>query len=223
MSQYKRLPKLKQQRGGDEFVSAVDHAIRWFVQRRRFLIPLVLLIAAGLVGLYSLRLMREQKVFALNEALFKASVDPSKRDSLFEEILEKYGSSPASVVAPLSLAKGVFEKGDFASTLKYLEKAGKVSPEFLKPLITVARAEVLARSGDHEGGLKLLRTLAEGDPGVAGSYPKLLEAEILMEMGKRDEGEKILVALSSDIEEDRFVRSKARESLLRLKLEGGNP
>ena len=240
MSQYKRLPKIKTQKGGDEFVSAVDHAIRWFVQNRRVLIPLVVVVAVALAGLYGLKLRSEQRVIALNEALFKAEGDPpeagpSQREARFQEILDKFGSTPAAVVAPLSLAKGAFEKGDFATSLKHLESAQESAPGFLKPLVAVARAEVLVQSGDVDGGLKLLRSLsqdeparrepASGEPGIAGSYPKILEAEILMETGKKEEGEKILASLSSDIEEDRFVREKAREALLKLKLGlvGGNP
>lgn len=225
MSQYKRLPKIKQQRRGDEFVSAVDRTIHWTGRNRRIVIPLALVVALTFGGIYGWRVRRQQKIFALNEALFRAETGASQREVLYGEILEKYRSLPASVAAPLALAKGAFEKGDFPAARESLQEADRVAPGFLKPVVTLAHAKVLMAAGETETALNLLRELSGGDPAVVGSYPRYLEATILMETGRKEEGEKILASLASEIEEDSFVRREARETLLKMKLDldGGNP
>ncbi|MDO8519785.1 MAG: hypothetical protein Q7T11_06440 [Deltaproteobacteria bacterium] len=145
----------------DEFISAVDHALRLVLSHKRLWVSAALALLVGVVGTaVSLQVIKSNRREAIASKLELAKTDPK----IYEEVAEKYVPFLKPVV-DLSRAEVAWQKGDAQAALKILDDVIAAGSGIAGDYPLYLKAQILEKEGKKEEAVALYRKLAESEKG----------------------------------------------------------
>lgn len=221
MSRYKRLPRsVKKQ--PDEFVSTVDHTIRFVLKHKKMFGLLCLVVVFSGISVWFTAEKRQRNLDELSHEISLAETAENRTEA-FQEILDRFGSYTPAQLTRLSLAEDAVKKGDLAHAAEQLDTLVPASPDFLKLALKIAMAKILWQEGKTDSALAALDGLTAGSDREAESSAEFLRAMILESTGKTDLAVNIYTRLASTGAKNPAIARKAVTRLVLLSDgEGGN-
>ncbi|MBI2340021.1 MAG: tetratricopeptide repeat protein [Deltaproteobacteria bacterium] len=216
MPRYKSLPKTKAKKT-DEFVSAVDHAVRFLGQYKKVVF---LAIVAGLLGGLGYLMVGQKKegnLSRLNALFFQAGEAKESQEEKYREIYKGYGRYPLASTARIFLVDQYLKRGKNDEALGELTSASESGFSLLAPLLRFSRAELLWQMGKAEEALKYLDE-AEGQSGDMGGEIQFLKGRILQSQGKKEEARNVYLQILDLTADDPFLRKEVEGQLVLLNL-----
>lgn len=210
MSKYTRLPRIKQKKT-DEFVSLVDHAVKFVVRNKKSAVLIALFVVGmSLVYFYAGK-KRESHLASLNEKIYLANQSENREESLKKLIREE-----EEWLVGWSLFQEYLKEGKKTEAYAQLKLMENKIPSYLKPLIVWNKASLLWEEGK---GAEALADLEK--TGGASSLFKddllFLKGEVLVSLGKKKEAKKLFEELAADSSErDPVIRKKAGQRVVLL-------
>ncbi len=218
MPLYKNLPHSNKKKP-DEFVSLVDHSIRYFSSNKRpILVVLGLVIVAGLLVLF----MNQKKSSDLNkisELFFQAEGKADPKPT-YQEIVKKYSSYPVAEMAQVLLASEEVRQDKIDEAQSALKTSVDKLPSVFGSVALWGEAQLLWQQGKNDEVLALLSSSGpRGEEGLLGNYFRYLRGEILEAAGKTAEAKALYEKLSESGGEDSdvYLQKLVRNRLLLLK------
>lgn len=184
MSRYKWLPRGAPKKP-DEFVSAVDHALRIVLSHKITIFSLVILImvGAGAAWFYSQKIKKDRFEFRRELVAARESSDPVEPLSA---LLKRFPSGNTAGQVHLELLAYYYQKGDLAPALLEIDSAMKTVPTFLQGPLIVSKAKLLWQMGKGAEAIKLLDGAVSSATLETKSDLESVKAKILESMGKKE-------------------------------------
>ena len=217
MPRYKSLPKTKVKKT-NEFVSAVDHAVRFLGRYKRFVLLSLVVAALGGLSILVFQQKKENHLENLNKLVFQAGGVKEGRAEVSQEVFEEYGRYPLAQAARLFLVGDYLKRGENDKALDELSLAAEKGPLMLLPLLKFSRAELLWQMGRAEDALKYINSTEKKSGGTMGGYFKLLQGQILESLGKKEEAQAVYQQIFESEMEDPFLRERVEARLVRLSI-----
>lgn len=219
MALYKNLPRSGKKRKPDEFVSLIDHSLRYVSKNRRPFWLLLLLLAAGGLSVLLMNQKKENDLEKIGGLFFKASAEADPLPT-YQLIVKKYPSYPIAQIAHMMAASVLSHRGKDDEAEATLQEAVHQLPAVFSSIALWEEAQLLWQEGKNDKALEILsRSGALGEGSFLGTYFRYLRGEILEASGKTDEAKALYEKLSgpNDEEVDITVQKMARNRLLLLK------
>lgn len=211
MAVYQHLPRSKKKKP-DEFVSLVDHAVRWVSGHKGICITLTLIFVLGFSSFFYFKQSDEAFLVGFNEQIRKISEQPDKI-SAYQLLANR--SKEMSWLAHLFILDGYLKNEKIDEALAEIEKAGEYLPSSFGPLLLWNKANILWQSGKMDDGLKLVDEVHNP---FFNDYLLFLKGNMLLDQGKINEAraqfESLL--LNEEAEKNPLLTKMVQERLVLL-------
>lgn len=221
MARYKSLPKTKKKKP-DEFISTVDHIVRWISRHSKVILLVVVVLVAVGVGYLVIKQKQQRDLLTFNAELFNAqskNSDQSKKDEALKALIKKYGRYDVSIAARLPFIRQQVEEGKIGDALNELSRASRSGSSLLSNLLKVSEIELLWQEGKLDEALEMIEKEVQGDPTARADYLDLIKAQILEQQGHKEEAMSLYVNLADESNEDEVVRIMANARMIWLKIQ----
>lgn len=218
MPRYTKLPKTRKKKP-DEFISTIDHLVRWGSDNSKKILFLVLVIVLMSIGYLVIKQKQRKDLMAFNEELFQAlsdKVPDADKEGVLQGIVKKYGRYDVSVAARIPLSQLYLDKKEFSQALNQMNQASRVSWVALASLVEISEVEVLRGEGKFDEALEVIEKYASGDH----PYLKYIKAQILEEKGMKHKALALYQELSENSENNSFFKKRAQEKIIWLLAQG---
>ena len=219
MAQYDRPPKTKA-REPDDFVSLMDHLVRYFIKHRNKFYLLVALCLVGLAGLGIYRYRTSQKLTAIADQYTAAEKASGGEDlKQWEQILnEKPPRSMAHVVA-IQIASILGKQDKWLEAAQSYFKSSQAPDPALKLVGQLAYATSLENAKECGKAMEVYKAIADAEKNPFRYDGQLGMARCQLASGQAGEAEMILYQLiSNKSEAGPAVKAAAVSELVAMKL-----
>ena len=219
MAQYDRPPKTKP-RKPDDFVSLMDHLVRYFLKHQNKFYILVALCLVGLAALGIYRYQTSKKLTAIADQYTSAEKAAGGEDlKQWEQILkEKPPRSMAHVVA-IQIASILGKQEKWTEAAQSFFQSSQAPDPVLKLVGQLAYATALENAKDCGKAMEVYKAIADSETNPFRYDGQLGMARCQLAAGQPGEAETILYQLiSNQSEASPAVKSAAVSELVAMKL-----
>lgn len=184
MPAYRPTPTKTEEKKPDEFISAIDHLVRWMSAHR---LPIVALLATGVIGaavFLGIKYYQEKRLSQFSRRYYALSQTDFPQAEL-EQLVADYRGQKVAGLAQTKLIWKAIQAGEWTQAIELITKHLPDLPPFIQPFWKFNLAKIYWITNQTDRAMETLDELDEES--YLGEQISWVRAQILESQGKIEE------------------------------------